>query len=94
MPKQERVCKFGHHYFKSSDCPVCPICEQQNKPENSFLGEISAPARRALQREGISSLIQLSAYSESHIIGLHGVGPSVILKLKDLLKAQQLTFKN
>jgi len=29
----------SHRYFKSSDCPICPICEQEPKPMSgvSFL---------------------------------------------------------
>ena len=32
-----RVCNNGHEYYKSSDCPVCPTCEQERKPTMDFL---------------------------------------------------------
>lgn len=25
--KSLRVCKNGHQYYKSSNCPICPLCE-------------------------------------------------------------------
>ena len=30
----KRVCPNGHTYYKSSDCPVCPICENEKKQES------------------------------------------------------------
>ncbi len=26
-----RVCPKGHKYYKSSDCPTCPVCESHRK---------------------------------------------------------------
>ena len=60
-----RICEAGHRYYKSSDCPTCPICEQERKPEEGFLSLIAAPARRALERAGITTLAQLSKQSET-----------------------------
>ncbi|QDS34810.1 hypothetical protein FPS98_12825 [Brevibacillus brevis] len=31
--KTVRTCVNGHSYMKSSDCPTCPICEQERKPD-------------------------------------------------------------
>ena len=89
----QRTCKNGHHYYKSSDCPVCPICENERKPTDSFLSKLSAPARRAFEREGITTAEQLSAYSEKEIRALHGVGPSTIPILKQVLESAGLDFK-
>jgi predicted RecB family nuclease len=88
-----RVCPNGHEYYKSSDCPTCPICEEERKPKEGFLSLISAPARRALEGEGITSLEQLSTYSEKEILALHGMGPSSIPKLQDALRADGLAFR-
>ena len=88
-----RTCRQGHQYYKSSDCPTCPICEQERKPENGLLSLLGAPARRALEREGIATVEQLAKYSESDILKLHGMGPSTIPKLKSALKAKELTFR-
>jgi hypothetical protein len=88
-----RTCKNGHQYYKSSDCPTCPICEQERKPKEGFLSLLSAPARRALEHEGIVTVKELSKWSEYEILKLHGMGPSTIPKLKSALKANGLTFR-
>ncbi len=93
-PKQpERICKNGHHYFKSSDCPVCPICEKENKSAEGFLSLLSAPAKRALQNKGITTLRRLSSHSQKEILQLHGMGPASIPILKTVLKQAGLSFK-
>lgn len=91
--KQLRTCSKGHQYYKSSDCPTCPICEVKRKPKTGILSQISAPARRALEAQGISSLKQLSEYSEKEISTLHGMGPKAITILKEALKENNLHFK-
>ena len=58
----------------------------------SFLDHLGAPARRALEREGITSLRQLSNWTEAEILGLHGMGPSTLPKLRKALKEVGLTF--
>lgn len=91
--KNRRTCKAGHTYYKSSDCPTCPICEQESKPNSGFLSQLVAPARRALEREGITTLQQLSRRTEKDIAELHGVGPTTIPKLKAVLAEKKLTFR-
>lgn len=90
--KTLRTCSKGHRYYKSSDCPTCPVCEAERAPEEGFLSEISAPARRALEHEGITTLTKLSEYTEREILQLHGMGPSSIPKLERALKAANLAF--
>ena len=89
-----RVCANGHEYYKSSDCPVCPICEQERKPDDGFLSNLSAPARRALERNDIRTLQQLAAYSEKEILQFHGIGPASIPKLRDSLEEHGYSFKD
>lgn len=91
--KTWRTCPNGHRYLKSSDCPVCPVCETERKPEVGFLSELAAPARRALENAGIDSLAKLSKFRESEILNLHGIGPSPIPKLRTALKVKNLDFK-
>ena len=91
--KNRRVCENGHVYYKSSDCPVCPICEKERAPADGFLSELGAPARRALEGAGITTPELLSKYSEKEILKLHGMGPSSIPKLKDALKKSGFNFK-
>ncbi|MFY0760483.1 RNA polymerase alpha subunit C-terminal domain-containing protein [Metabacillus dongyingensis] len=92
--KNLRTCNKGHKYYKSSDCPTCPICEQERIPANGFLSLLSAPARRALESNGITSLQELSKCSEKEILQLHGMGPASLPKLRTALKGNGLSFRN
>jgi hypothetical protein len=91
--KNRRVCKQGHIYYKSSDCPTCPVCEAAKKPTKGFLAYLSAPARRALENAGIDSLKKLSGYSEAEILKLHGFGPASLPTLRAALKSGGSRFK-
>ena len=91
--KTLRTCKQGHQYYKSSDCPVCPVCEAERKPSTDFLAMLSAPARRALESKGILTLEQLACNSEEEILELHGVGKTAIPKLQTALSAVGLSFR-
>lgn len=91
--KTLRVCSKGHEYYKSSDCPVCPICEKEKTPVAEFHSLISAPARRALENAGIKTIVQLSKWTEKEISKLHGMGPNALGKLKAVLKSEGLSFK-
>ncbi len=92
--KTLKSCKKGHQFYKSSDCPTCPICEEERKPKDSFLSLISAPARRALEYADIKTLKKLSKYSESDILKLHGIGKTALPILKKELKNAGLKFNN
>lgn len=91
--KNNRTCKKGHHFFKTSDCLTCPICEQERKPQSGLLSVLSAPARRALENKGIKTVQDLSKYSKKEIISLHGIGPSSIPNLLEELKKHSLNFR-
>ncbi|MCM3130068.1 MULTISPECIES: RNA polymerase alpha subunit C-terminal domain-containing protein [unclassified Paenibacillus] len=91
--KSLRTCSHGHQYYKSSDCPTCPICEKERKPDSGFLSLLSAPARRALEYHGITTLEQLSTYSEKEILKFHGMGPASLPKLRAALENAGLAFK-
>ena len=94
MPKSNlRICSAGHKYYKSSDCPSCPTCEKERKPNKGFLSLVSAPARRALEREEIITLLRLSKYTEKELLELHGMGPGSIPKLRNALKENGLSFR-
>jgi len=88
-----KTCANGHSFYKTSDCPTCPICEAARKPLEGFQSILSAPARRALEQAGINSLEALSHFTEKEILQLHGMGPSSLPKLKAALKKEGLTFK-
>ncbi len=72
--KTLRTCINGHNYYKSSDCPVCPTCEEAKRPTESFLSLLYAPARRALENADIRTIQQLAGFSEKEILELHGIG--------------------
>ena len=71
---------------------ACEMCEQEQKQEDGFLALLSAPARRALEGEGITTLAQLATYSEKELLKLHGLGPSAIPKLRSALESAGLNF--
>ena len=91
--RNSRTCEKGHNYYKSSDCPTCPVCEAKRKPKEGFLSLLSAPARRALENNGISTLKELSKFSEVEILRFHGMGKSSLPPLKKKLGEQGLSFK-
>jgi hypothetical protein len=93
LEKSERICNQGHKYSKSSGCPVCPICEIDRVPQDSFLSKVSAPARRALENNGITDLEKLSHWSKKDLLYLHGIGPAAIPVLERELIASGLKFK-
>lgn len=88
-----RVCRNGHTYYKSSKCPVCPVCEEKRKPREGFLADLGAPARRALAAAGITTLRQLAARSEQELLALHGFGPSSLPKIRAALARAGLRLK-
>ena len=87
-----KTCPNGHSFEKSSDCPVCPICEKQ-KAVNPHFARLSAPARRALANAGIAKLKDLTRFSEADLLRLHGIGPSAMPILRAALKKVKLSFK-
>jgi len=91
--KSLRICPKGHRYYKRSDCPTCPICEAERKSSAGFLSLLSAPAQRALEQGGITSLKRLSAFSEGEILALHGMGKHSIPFLRAALKKEGLSFR-
>lgn len=91
--KNLRTCPQGHQYYKSSDCPTCPVCEEERKPKDGFLALLAAPARRALENNGLTNLKQLSKFTEEEILKFHGMGKTSIPKLKAALAEKGLSFK-
>lgn len=91
--KNLRTCRKGHQYYKSSDCPTCPVCERERKPAGGFLSGLSAPARRALETHGITSLKKLASLTEKELLAFHGMGPASLPTLRNSLAAAGLTFR-
>ncbi len=91
--KTVRTCEQGHQYYKSTDCPTCPICEAENKPKDGLLSILSAPAGRALASMGITTVNELAQHTQKEIMALHGMGPASLPKLKTALQRAGLSFK-
>jgi hypothetical protein len=66
---------------------------KEKKSNVDFLSGIGAPAKRALENNGINTLEKLSKFSEKEILQLHGVGKTAIPKLSASLKAKGLSFR-
>lgn len=60
--------------------------------ENGLPNGIGAPATRALNGAGITTLQQLTKLSEDELLALHGVGPKAIGVLQAVMKEQGLSF--
>jgi hypothetical protein len=69
---------------------LTPVKKQR---PGDFLSTLAAPARRALENEGIATVRKLSQWTERDIRQLHGMGPSTIPKLRAALKRAGLKFK-
>lgn len=94
-PKTLRSCDKGHRYYKSSDCPTCPVCEREKRPSSGFLSELSSPARNALlEYKGIDTVEKLSNHTETEILALHGMGKASMPILRRALDEAGLAFKD
>lgn len=88
-----RTCPAGHRYYKSSDCPTCPVCAGEAPVPDNFLGKLGKPARNTLLHHGIDTIEKLAAHTEKEILALHGIGKSSLPVFKDELKKAGLRFK-
>lgn len=91
--KKLKICENGHRFYKSSECPTCPKCEEIKKPTDGFLSKLVAPARRAFENAGITTINQLAEYSEKDLLSLHGFGKSSIPVLTTELEKSGLKLK-
>ena len=89
-----KICKNGHRFEKTSDCPVCPVCSSEEM-KNKFGEEfpfIGASAFRDLDSRGIASLSDLTKVTEKELLALHGFGPKALRLLRERLKENNLDF--
>lgn len=64
-----------------------------SKSIDEFPDSLGAPAKRALENNGIKTLKQLSDYREQEVLKFHGIGPSSLPKLREALRSENLSFK-
>lgn len=87
-----RTCPAGHRYYKSSDCPTCPVCANEAEVPANFLGKLAKPARNTLLHHGIDTIEKLAVHTEKEILALHGMGKSSLPVLREELKKAGLAF--
>ncbi len=87
-----RTCPKGHVFVKTSDCPTCPQCEAARAPRHGWMAKLAAPARRALEHAGITTLKELADRSEQDLLALHGFGPATLPILLHELRTVGLQF--
>src|SRR5690606_24624899 len=85
--RTRRTCPQGHTYWKSSDCRTCPTCEAQRAPDSGVLSTLAAPARRALEGQGLTTLAAISRCTEAQLLALHGMGPRAMATVREALAA-------
>jgi len=91
--EQVLVCEQGHKYRRKGTCRVCPKCERMKSIPDGFLKILSAPARRAMEANGITDLTDLSNYTLHEIAAWHGVGKTTLMLLSQEMTKNKLEFK-
>jgi predicted flap endonuclease-1-like 5' DNA nuclease len=64
----------------------------ENKDTDSPFGKLGNPAQRALANAGITTLQQLSKFTEKEILKLHGMGKASLPILRAALVQGGLAF--
>jgi DNA-directed RNA polymerase alpha subunit len=57
-----------------------------------LLQKLAKPAQRAIQNEGITTIEQLSKYSEKEFSELHGIGKNALNITKQTMSEYDLSF--
>ncbi len=91
--RHRKVCSQGHVFYKTPGCNSCPKCEAARRPADGFMAALAAPARRALENAGLTTLGRLSRRTQAQVRELHGMGPNAIDKLRASLAKEGLAFK-
>lgn len=59
-----------------------------------LLKKLAKPAQRAIQNLGVTTIEDLTKYSEKEILELHGIGKNAMNSIKLTLNESGLTFLN
>lgn len=54
---------------------------------------IASPAKRALAAAGVTRVADLARFTEAEVKAWHGIGPRVIVALKELLEQHGVNFR-
>jgi DNA-directed RNA polymerase alpha subunit len=57
-----------------------------------LLKKLAKPAQRAIENEGVTTIEQLTKYSEKEFSELHGIGKNAMNIIKQTLSENGLTF--
>jgi len=66
--------------------------QDRTEPGSELPAGLPAPARRALEGAGYTTLDALTAVSERDLLLLHGMGPKAVGQLREALAEHRLTF--
>jgi hypothetical protein len=66
--------------------------QDRTEPGSELPADLPAPARRALEGAGYTTLDALAAVSERDLLLLHGMGPKAVSQLREALAEHKLTF--
>lgn len=61
---------------------------------DSSFSKLPKPAQRALINNNICSPLDLAKWTLKDVCALHGIGPSSVPKLKEILRKKKMRFKN
>ncbi len=64
------------------------------RPTGTPLPSVGAPATRALRAAGLTTLESLTAVTDAHVAGLHGVGPIAMDRLRTALAEASMAFEH
>ena len=70
-----------------------PARDRSEPEPGTPLPRIGAPATRALTALGVVRLEQMTGFSESEVLALHGVGPFALSRLRTAMVAAGLAFR-
>jgi len=86
------TCENGHRFKRKGSCRLCPECERQKSIPKEFLSLFSAPARRALEANGVTALRQLCGFTKKEVSAWHGIGKNALTIIIAELDKSGLTF--
>ncbi|ERI91401.1 hypothetical protein HMPREF1982_03360 [Clostridiales bacterium oral taxon 876 str. F0540] len=59
-----------------------------------LLKKLAKPAQRAIENEGITTMEQLSRYSEKEFSELHGIGKNAMNIIKEIMSENDVAFSD